>query len=129
MIVLLQVLRNCGAQESECLHCSHSAVYDGEWRESWGGGGGGSPKVHDHLPSFERVKLEVVKTAPDSLNHLSVSRLVAVLNEADQCGVVCSLQELDGGVFRCAVVSVQGEEQWGETTALRNSSADRAGAG
>ncbi len=30
------------------------------------GGGGGSPKVQDHLPSFERVKLQVVKTAPDS---------------------------------------------------------------
>ncbi len=25
-----------------------------------GGGGGGSPEVHDHLHSFERVKLQVV---------------------------------------------------------------------
>ncbi len=39
------------------------------------------------------------------------------------------LQELDGGVFRCAVIRVQGEEQWGENTALRSSSTDRAGAG
>ncbi len=77
---------------------------------------------------FERVKLQVVKTAPDSqlLNLLSVSRLVTVLDEADQCGVVCRLQELDRGVSRCAVVGVQGEEQWGENTALRSSSADRA---
>ncbi len=69
---------------------------------------GVSPEVHDHLHSFERVKLQVVKTAPDSqlLNLLSVSRLVTVLDEADQCGVVCKLQELDRGVFRCAVVRV-----------------------
>ncbi len=36
VIVSLQVLRNCGAQESEWLHCSHSAVHDGEWGESRG---------------------------------------------------------------------------------------------
>ncbi len=68
-----------------------------------------SPEVHNHLHSFERVKLQVVKTAPDSqlLNLLSVSRLVTVLDEADQWVVVCKLQELDGGVFRCAVVVVQ----------------------
>ncbi len=72
-----------------------------------------------------------LETAQDSqlLNLLPVSRLVTVLNEADQCGVVCKLQELDRGVFRCAVIRVQGEEQWGEDTALRSSSADCAGAG
>ncbi len=82
------------------------------------------PEVHDHLHCFERVELQVVKTAPDSrlLNLLSVSRLVTLLDEADQCGVVCKLQELDGGVFRCAVIRVQGEEQWGENTALRGTS-------
>ncbi len=64
-----------------------------------------------------------------SVNLLSVSRLVTVLDEADQCGVVCKLQELDRGVFRCAVVGVQGEEQWGENTTPRNSSVDGAGAG
>ncbi len=87
-----------------------------------GGEQGGSPEVHDHLHSFERVQLQVVKTAPDSqlYNLLSVSRLVTVLDEADQCGVICKLQELDGGVFRCAVICVQGEEQWGENTALRS---------
>ncbi len=36
-----------------------------------------------------------------------VSRLVTVLNEADQCGVICKLQELDRGIFSCAVVGVQ----------------------
>ncbi len=92
---------------------------------------GVSPEVHDHLHCFERVKLQVVKTAPDSqlLNLLSESRLVTVLDEADQCGVVCKLQELDGGVFKCAVIRVEGEAQWGEDTALRSSSGDRAGAG
>ncbi len=92
---------------------------------------GVSPEVHDHLHCFKRVKLQVVKTAPDSqlLNLLSVGRLVTVLNEADQCGVVCKLQELDRGVFRCAVIRVEGEEQWGENVALRGSSAGGAGAG
>ncbi len=72
---------------------------------------GVSPEVHDHLHCFERVELQVVKTAPDSqlLNLLSVSRLITVLDEVDQCGVICKLQELDRGVFRCGVVGVQGE--------------------
>ncbi len=89
VIVPLQVLRNCGAQESEWLHCSHSAVHDGERGESRGV----SPEVHDHLHGFEIVELQVVKTAPDSqlFNLLSVSRLVTVLDEADQCGVICKL--------------------------------------
>ncbi len=93
------------------LQWSRCAVYDGEW----GGGGGGSPEVHDHLHCFERVKLQVVKTAPDSqlLNLLSVSRLVAILDETDDCGVICELQELERDVFRGAVVGVQGEELWG----------------
>ncbi len=56
-------------------------------------------------------------------------RLITVLNEADQCGVVCKLQELDRGVFRCAVIRLKGEEQWGENAALRSSSADGAGVG
>ncbi len=57
------------------------------------GGQGVSPEVRDHLHGFERVELQVVKTAPDNqlLNVLSVSRLVTVLNEADQCGVICKL--------------------------------------
>ncbi len=122
--VPLQVLRNCGAQECEWLLCSRSAVHDGEW-------GGCSPEVHYHLHSFEHVKLRVVKTAPDSqlLNLMSVSRPVTVLNEADQCGIVCKLQEIDRGVFRCAVIGVQGKKQWGQNTALRSSSADRTGVG
>ncbi len=95
------------------------------------GGGGDSPEVHDQPHCFERVKLQVIKIAPDSqlLYLLSVSRPVTVLNEADQCGVLCKLQELDEGVFRCAVIRVQGEEHWGENTALRSSIADRTGAG
>ncbi len=116
MSVPLQVLGDGGAQEPECLHCSHSAVHDGEWGKSRGV----SPEVHDHLHCFERVKLQVVKTAPDSqlLNLLSVSRLITALNEADKCGVVCKLQELDRGVFRSAVIGVEGEEQWGEDATL-----------
>ncbi len=75
--------------------------------------------------------LQVVKIAPDRqlFNLLSVSRLVTVLDEADQYGVICKLHELDRGVFRCAVIGVEGEEQWGENAALRSSSADRTGVG
>ncbi len=92
---------------------------------------GVSPEVNDHLHCFGCLKLQVVKTAPDSqlLNLQSVSTLVTVLNDADQCGVICKLQELDRGVFRCAVVGVEREEQWGENTALRSSSADGTAAG
>ncbi len=52
VIVPLQVLGDGGAQEPEWLHCSHSAVHDGEWGESRGV----SPEVHDHIHSFEHVK-------------------------------------------------------------------------
>ncbi len=125
--VPLQVLRDGGSQKPEWLHCSHSVVHDGEWGESWGV----SPEVHYHLYSFVRVQLQVVVTAPDRqlLNLLSVNRLITILNEADDFSVICKLQELDRGVFRCAVVGVEGEEQWGENTALRSSSADGAGVG
>ncbi len=60
---------------------------------------------------------------PDSqlFNILSLGRLVTVLNEADDCGVICKLQEFNRGVFRCAVIGVQGEEQWGKNAALRSS--------
>ncbi len=83
-----------------------------------------SPEVHDHLHCFERVELQVVKTAPDShlLNLLSASRLITVLYEADECGVIYKLQELDRRVFRGAVIGVQGEEQWGEDATLRGTS-------
>ncbi len=47
-----------------------------------------------------------------------------IWTDADQSDVVCKLQELDRGLFSCAV-RVQGEEQWGENTALRSSSTDR----
>ncbi len=89
----------------------------------------GSPEVHDYLHSLERVKLQVVKTALDSqlFNLLSLSRLITVLNEDDECGVVCKLQELDRGVLRCAVVPVEREEQWAENAALRSSSAESYG--
>ncbi len=59
---------------------------------------GVSPEVHYHLYSFERVELQVVVTAPDSqlLNLLYVSRLVTILDEANDC----KLQEFDRGVFK-----------------------------
>ncbi len=53
MSVPLQVMRDDGSQELECLKCSHSAVYDGGWGECRGV----SPEVHDHLHCFEHVEL------------------------------------------------------------------------
>ncbi len=41
MSVQIQVLRDDGSQELKCLHCRHSAVYDGDCLECRGGGGGG----------------------------------------------------------------------------------------
>ncbi len=78
---------------------------------SGGRAGGVSPEVHYHLNSFERVQLQVVVTAPDSqlLNLLSVSRFVSVLDETDDCGVICKLQEFDRGVFIGAVICVERE--------------------
>jgi len=46
------------------------------------------------------------------------------LDEANNCGVVCKLQELDGGVFGGAVICVEGEKQWGENVPLGETSAD-----
>ncbi len=79
------------------------------------------PEVYYHLHCFELVELPIVVTAPDSqlLKLLSVRRLVSILDEADDCSVIRKLQELDRGVFRCAVICVEGEEQWGENTSLR----------
>ncbi len=96
-----------------------------------GGEPGVSPEVHDHLHCFERVKLQVVKTAPDSqlLNLLSVGRLVTVLNEVISVVSSANFKSLTEGSFRCAVIRVEGEKQWGENAALRGSSAGGAGAG
>ncbi len=71
--------------------------------------------IKNHLHSFEHVELQIVVTEPDSqlLNFLSVSRLVAVLHETDDCGVICKLQEFDSEVFRGAVICVEREKQWG----------------
>ncbi len=110
----------------------HSQCCSWWWVGGERGQGWGSPEVHDHLYCFECVKLQVVKTAPDNqlFNHLkSLGRLVIVLNEADDCGVICKLQKLDRGVFRCAAVRVEGEEQWGEDATLGGTSADCTGAG
>ncbi len=68
---------------------------------SGGRAGGGPPEVHYHLHSFDSVYLQVDKTAPGSqlLHLLSLSRLVSVLDENDDCCVICKLHELDRGVL------------------------------
>ncbi len=88
--------------------------------------GGISPEVHDHLHCFEHVELQVVVTAPDSqlFNLQFVSRLVYILDEADDGSIICKYQELDSGVFCSTFVCIQGEERGGENTSLRGTSAD-----
>ncbi len=89
----------------------YSAVHDGEWGECRGV----LPEVHNHLPCFERVQLQVVVTAPDSqLFFLSVSRLVSIVDEADDGSVICKFQDLDRGVFCSAFV--YREKSSGEST-------------
>ncbi len=72
--------------EPDSYWCAEDWFNDGRVELGGGGGGGGH---HDHFQCFEHVQLQVVKTAPDSqlLSLLSVSRLVTVLDEADQCDV------------------------------------------
>ncbi len=89
---------------------------------------GVSPEVPNHLHSFERVELQVVGYS-QLLNLLSVSRLVSVLDEANDGSVVRKLQELDRGVLWSAVIGVEREEQWGENAALRGASADGESSG
>ncbi len=84
-----------------------------------------NPQPLDYKPRLPPFSLQVVKTAPDSqlLNLLSVSRLVTVLDKANDYSVICKLQELDRGVLWSAVIRVEGEEQWGENATLRGASA------
>ncbi len=111
--VPLQVLWDGGAQEHEYLHCHYSAVHDGKWEE-WRG---------------FLLKSTIISTVLSMLS----SRLLGLQQTASSLAsclwAVSKLQELDSGDFRCAVVGVEGEEQWGENTALRSSSADRTSVG
>ncbi len=93
--VPLQVLRDGGSQEPEWLHCIHRVVHDSEW----GRAGGFLLKSTIISTVLSVLSSRLFRTAPDSqlLNLLSVSRLVTVLDEADECGIVCKLQELTEG--------------------------------
>ena len=73
----------------------------------------------------------MVLTAPlDQLFHLlSVSRLFTILDQTNDGGVICKLQEFYGQVIGGAVISVEGAEQRGEDTPLWGASADGPGFG
>ncbi|KAK3562697.1 hypothetical protein QTP86_005316 [Hemibagrus guttatus] len=114
------------------LPSGKSAFHDGEWGECKGV----PPEIHYNLHCFERAELQVVKTTPDSqlLNLLSVSRLITILDEADNCSVIHKLQELDRWISRGAVIGVNREEQWGEDATSKdvgnrsgNDAGDRSG--
>ncbi len=84
--------------EPEWLHGGHSAVHDGRW----GRAGGFKLKSMIFSTVLSVFSSRLFQAAPDSqlLNLLSVSWFVTILDEADQCGVIYKLQELDRGVFR-----------------------------
>ncbi len=65
MSVPRQVLRDDESQELECLHCSHSAVHNGEWGECRG------------FLLKSMIISTVLRSSPDSqlFNFLSVGRL------------------------------------------------------
>lgn len=70
-------------------------------------------------------------TAPNSqlLNLQSISRLIMILDKADDCGGICKFQKLDRGIFCSAVVRIQGEEKWRKHTTLGGVSTDVEGPG
>ncbi len=76
------------------VYCSHSAVHDGEWGERRGGFLLKSTIISTVLRVFSSRLLRL-----QLLHFLSVSRLVSILEEADDSSVVCKLQELDRGVL------------------------------
>ncbi len=95
MIVPVQVLRNCGAQESDSTAATELFM-----AVSGGGGGGypeGHPEVHD-LHCFKHVKLQVVKTPPDSCFSLwgcnkrlkpeDSKLLITYIDTKDKCHIV-----------------------------------------
>lgn len=58
-------------------------------------------------------------TAPDSqlLYFMSTCRLVTILDELKDWGVICKLQKLERGFFFCSAgIGEKGEEKWAEDT-------------
>ena len=78
------------------------------------------PVVHNQLLSFAEVELEVVVLAPrcQGSHLLSVRRLVAVGDQADDGRVVSNLDDGVGAVCGHAVMCEQREEERAEHTAL-----------
>lgn len=85
-----------------------------------------SPEIHCHLHCFEHVQLHVVLTAPEHqpLNLPPIRGLLAILDETNDCGLICQLQGFNSWVRGGAVIGVKGEEQWGEDTYLGSPCAD-----
>ena len=87
----------------ESRNLKFSTVNTGLLRTVSGGKVGGVfSQVHYHLHSLERVELQVDLTVPDHqlIHFLLICRLVTILDETNNCGVVCKLQELHREVRR-----------------------------
>ncbi len=122
MNVPLQVLRDNGAQEPEWLHCSPQCC-------SWwwvGGEQGGSSWSPLSSPQFwvcwAPSCCDCTRQPAAQTPVCKQSRLRPWWGQ--WLRITHKFQELDRGVFRCAVICVEGEKQWGENTSLRGASAD-----
>ena len=122
-----QVLGDGNAQELVGLHRVHQGASQHDGR----GRGWVLPEVHHHLHCLLGIQLQVVAAAPPAqpLDLRPVGRHVLLGDEAHQGGVIGKLEELDRGVEGNAAVGVQGEQEWGQDTALRGTGAGGPGAG
>lgn len=67
------------------------------------------------LTSGLRKNLENMVTTPwhQPLYLLPICRLGTILEESNKQSVICNLQEFNSWVLGGAVISIEGEEQWG----------------
>lgn len=92
-----------GSEEPKGVSAGYNIVEDGFWKRESGYWQRVSPEVHCHLRSLKRAQLRVVLTAPvDQLLHfLSLCRLINILDQADNSGVVCILQSFTEESTKC----------------------------
>ena len=74
-------------------------------------GEGVSIKGHCHLHSLKLVQLQAALTAPERepFNLPSICRFVTILDESDDCSVICNLQEFNSWGLRGAVRALKGQ--------------------
>ena len=71
------------------------------------------PEVYHHLLCFAGIEQSVVFRTPfcQPVDLIPVRSLIPSTDEADDCGVICKLNDGIGGVSGCAVMCVQGVQE------------------